>query len=354
MKVAITADLHLTTRAENPERFHALEQILGQMERLEVQHLIMAGDVFDASHNNYGELESLCKDQKYRAIRFHIIRGNHDYRLGRGAIVADNVTIYDQPELISLAGDDLPFLFLPYEPAKTMGERLAELQNELSPNQWILIGHGDWSGQLRNVNLFEPGVYMPLTQRDILLFRPAFAILGHIHAPTDRAPVHYPGSPCPMDITETGHRRFLVYDSARRAVTPMKVSADVLYFNETFTVLPLDDDLAHLRDAVRTRIEAWGLADDEVDKVRVRVKARGYCTDRVALRDTLSASLLPFRFYDEQPPDIAEVSTAADPGRAHLSNRVRERIAEIDMSGLQHRPDRDEVVLAALRLVYGE
>jgi exonuclease SbcD len=194
---------------------------------------------------------------------------------------------------------------------------------------------------------------MPLTQKDILLFRPAFAILGHIHAAIDRTPVYYPGSPCPMDITETGHRRFLIYDSALRNVTPVRVPAEQLYFNETFTVLPLDDDLAHIRDAVEARIKAWGLQDDEVEKVRVRVRVRGYCSDRIALQETLRASLKPFRFYDEQPPDIAAVSSA-DPERIDLAKRVLERITETDMSDIYCQPDRDDVFLAALKLIYGE
>jgi DNA repair exonuclease SbcCD nuclease subunit len=353
MKVAITADLHLTMRAENPERFHALEQILGQLALLEVQDLIIAGDVFDASRNNYGELESLCRQPEFGGFRFHIIRGNHDLRLGRGGVVADNVTFYDKPQLTKLPGIDLPFFFLPYERGRTMGERLAEHREELPTDQWILVGHGDWSDQLRSVNLYEPGVYMPLTRRDIDLFRPALAILGHIHAPTDRAPIYYPGSPCPLDITETGHRRFLVYDCERRTVTPVKVPTDVVYFHETFTVLPIDDELVNLQEAIKERIAAWGLQDGDDGKVRVRVKARGYCADRDALKKTLDFGFAPFRFHDGQGSDIAEVSTASDPGRAYLAKRVRDLISEADVSRVEHQPSRDDVVLEALRIIYG-
>lgn len=353
MRVAITADLHLTTWQEHPERFNALGNILAEMERLGAADLIVAGDIFDASQNNYGELEALCRDPKYRGVHFHFIRGNHDCRFGRSAVVSKNVTIYEAPALICIGDADCPFLFVPYEPARTMGERLAEFQGQLPPDRWILIGHGDWSGQLRTRNECEPGVYMPLTQRDIQLFRPAHAVLGHIHAPIDLAPVHYPGSPCPMDITETGRRRFLIYDTSHRSITPVTIPSDVIYFNETFTVLPLEDDLTHLEGAIRQRIASWDLSDDECDKVQIRVRVRGYCADRLGLQERLGASLSRFRLHKDEPPDITEVSIAA-PGQALLAQRVQERIMEIDISGMAHSPDRDDIVLAALKLVYGE
>src|SRR3972149_1611889 len=47
MRIAVTADLHLTTRKEHRERFAALEDILRQCGRLGVDWLIIAGDRFD-------------------------------------------------------------------------------------------------------------------------------------------------------------------------------------------------------------------------------------------------------------------------------------------------------------------
>ena len=47
MKIAITADLHLTTKKEHPERFNALKEILEHLRRENVPPLIIAGDLFD-------------------------------------------------------------------------------------------------------------------------------------------------------------------------------------------------------------------------------------------------------------------------------------------------------------------
>ncbi|MCH7720116.1 MAG: hypothetical protein IH988_03880 [Planctomycetes bacterium] len=50
---------------------------------------------------------------------------------------------------------------------------------------------------------------MPLTRADLETHNPSLTLLGHIHAPYDGPPIYYPGSPCPIDMSETGLRRFL-------------------------------------------------------------------------------------------------------------------------------------------------
>ena len=47
VKIAITADNHLTTKTKNPERFKTLEYILKRCSELKVKLLIIAGDLFD-------------------------------------------------------------------------------------------------------------------------------------------------------------------------------------------------------------------------------------------------------------------------------------------------------------------
>ena len=54
MKIAVTADLHLTSRVRNPERYHALANILEQLADRKIDNLVIAGDLFDASCNDPG------------------------------------------------------------------------------------------------------------------------------------------------------------------------------------------------------------------------------------------------------------------------------------------------------------
>ena len=99
-------------------------------------------------------------------------------------------------------------LFLPYRHGRSMGEEIEPFANQLVDEDWLLLSHGDWSGGLRKPNPHEPGIYMPLTRKDIELYKPSCIVLGHIHIPMDLPPIHYPGSPCGLDITESGKRRY--------------------------------------------------------------------------------------------------------------------------------------------------
>ena len=76
MKVAITADVHLANKKDYPERFNALTNILDRIQELKLDSLIIAGDLFDTSYNNYSEFDKIAS--KYKDIFMHIIPGNHD------------------------------------------------------------------------------------------------------------------------------------------------------------------------------------------------------------------------------------------------------------------------------------
>lgn len=69
MKIAITADIHLTNRERHPERFHALENILDQLVDQEVNTLIIAGDLFDASCTTPGLFEDVVKKKNIQILR---------------------------------------------------------------------------------------------------------------------------------------------------------------------------------------------------------------------------------------------------------------------------------------------
>lgn len=76
MKVAITADLHLRTKKEYPERFNALDNILTQCVELGIDLLLIAGDLFDKESASYSDFEKTCKKtptKTYESYRFREI-----------------------------------------------------------------------------------------------------------------------------------------------------------------------------------------------------------------------------------------------------------------------------------------
>ena len=124
MKIAITADVHLTSYERNPERYHALENILDQLVDDNINTLIIAGDLFDSSCNNPGEFEDLIGKEQYKNLAIYIIPGNHDPSLSAGTFTTQNIHYITEPEITKLLGE-VSFIFVPYQSEKTLGEVLA-------------------------------------------------------------------------------------------------------------------------------------------------------------------------------------------------------------------------------------
>lgn len=351
MRIAVTADLHLTTRDHHPERYETLENMLADLHARDIDTLIIAGDLFDAHNRNYADFERICRDEKNRDLSLYVIPGNHDLGIDGSKIVSENLRIFSEPTLFDLDGRS--FLFLPYEAGKTMGEVLAQFADQLLPNKWVLVAHGDWAGGLRHTNPAEPGVYMPLTRRDIEVFKPACVLLGHIHAPMDRAPVHYVGSPCGLDITETGRRRYLQYETSANELEPCLVTTPVIYYDESFVIIPADDEAAYLRVQIEKRLSEWALLPEEQEQTQLRVRVRGYSANRASLQAELQEAFDGFSFYKQQPPNIDDVSSSDDVERDFIAEQIRANLEDGSLPNGPDDPGKDDILMAALHIIFG-
>ncbi len=179
MKIALTADVHLTSIDKHPERFNALEDILDQLLKEGITKLVVAGDLFDEALPNYKEFDAICNKKKFNKLQIHCILGNHDPDLSNKQIVSDIVTIYQKTQIFQPDLSGHPFLMVPYQEGKSMGEAIEDFAAELPPRGWILIGHGNYSGGLKDPNAYETSVYMPLSTRDIDRYKPREVFLGH-------------------------------------------------------------------------------------------------------------------------------------------------------------------------------
>jgi len=153
MKIAVTADIHLAIKKDYPERYNALENILGQIEAENIETLLIAGDLFDRDFHNYAEFENLCK--KLPKIQMHIIPGNHDAGISGKNIVGPNIHIYTVPTVVEIGST--AFLFVPYKEKTKMGDQIASLEEEIKGRGWILVDHGDYYGGIKELNPLEPG-----------------------------------------------------------------------------------------------------------------------------------------------------------------------------------------------------
>lgn len=354
MRVAVTADLHLTDRESHPERYEVLGTIFDELNRLNIDRLFIAGDLFDQHSRNYTDFDQICQSPKAKKIKIVIIPGNHDPELKTTAITADNVTVFHNPELFQSNVFSMPILFLPYKAKTTMGETAMPLVSGLEANRWILIGHGDWIAGLREVNPHEPGVYMPLGRADVERLKPARVIMGHIHKKLDFDPVFYPGSPCPLDINETGPRRILILDTETASVESVTVESGPLYFQETVLILPVEDETNFIKEQIESKIKSWNLKTGDQKRARIRIKVKGYSANKRKLAEILQTGFKDWHFYKETTPDLSEVYDAGESDNTEIARRLKSAIASLPYQPGPDDPDPESVLLHALHTIYGE
>ncbi len=349
MKVAITADLHLTAKDQCQERYNALDNILHQVETENIENLLIAGDLFDKEIQNHTDFEGVCK--KHPETQLHIIPGNHDADISEKSIVAPNIHIYTVPTPVEIG--DVTFLFVPYEGQTKMGEKIASKEEEIRGKKWVLIGHGDYYCGFKDYNPLELGTYMPLSRENVVTFSPHAVFLGHIHKLVNRDNVYYVGSPCGLDISETGKRRFLIYDTANGSVAHMYVETDIIYFEESFVIVPLDDEVPILKQEIAQRMRSWNIEPKDYSKVVVRVQAVGYSVDRSAILSGLRVGFDQCKYYKDEGPLIDNLSTSSDHQLNAIAERVIKRIDELEWNFSGDEPNREMLKIEALRVIYG-
>lgn len=354
MRIAITADAHLRERGEHSERYNALENIFQQAKEENIDKVIIAGDLFDKEYRNYSEFERLCA--KYAELELLIIPGNHDPDINQEGIVGDNIRIFSEPAIQEI--DSISFLFVPYRKGVNMGDEIAQVEDEISREEWILVGHGDFHGGVQAPASREDesgSTYMPLSRTNVERFRPSAVFLGHIHKPhSPLSNVHYAGSPCGLDITETGRRSFLTYDTSTGEVQRDQVETDVLYFNERFLVLPRDNEAELLGEQIQECIQAWEIEPSDYEKVQLRLRATGYAKNRNRISEALKQGFAGFRYVNNEGLKLEKLSISSDDQLAEISDRTIKLIQDLDWSFGGDEPSMDMVKEEALKVIYGD
>lgn len=352
MKIAFTADVHLTTMAKHPQRFKALGDIFQQCGKKQVQLLIIAGDLFDQRMANYADFEQLYKESHPDGLTTILIPGNHDPQLQKSAIAGEGLLVYSEPTLRPL-NDSRQILFLPYQGHQSMGEGIAPFADQLTFQRWILVSHGDWTAGLKSPNPYERGVYMPLTAPDLERYQPELVFLGHIHKPQEDGKVFYPGSPCPLNITETGPRRFLILDTTEGQVTSHQVNSPLVYFDENFLVIPGENELTRLDSELQTRIKAWHLPDGWENRVQVRISIAGSSSaSRDKILSLVKDRFAPFSYYEDQPPSLDQLVFSLDKDKAEIASQIEQWVDTLEWEGGPDQPDKSMILQQALDHIY--
>lgn len=235
-----------------------------------------------------------------------------------------------------------------------MGENIAPFSEELKNQRWILVSHGDWSASRNTLNPYEKGLYMPLTNTDLDLYNPELVLLGHIHLAQQVNNISYPGSPCPLNISETGLRKFLILDTDKGTITPHIVDSPLLYFDEKFIMLPVENGLDLLRADIDQRITAWQLPDKWKERAQIRVEISGTSSiPRETVLKEVSSAFKDFPYYQGSGPDLTNLVYSSDPDQIEISNLIKTWIDELDWTSSTDLPTKDQILEQALKVIHG-
>lgn len=148
-KFAISNDWHLATKTES-QIIQSTKHIISEMVRLELNEMVIAGDVFDSrSMQRQSTLLTLDKvfDMFHKAgITIHLFPGNHDKSVyeSKDSFLRvykhhPAVTYYENPTLINIAG--ISIFIVPFFVEETLVKILKEGQRAD-----LLISHFDLNG----------------------------------------------------------------------------------------------------------------------------------------------------------------------------------------------------------------
>jgi hypothetical protein len=132
------------------------------------------------------------------------------------------------------------------------------------------------------------------------------------------------------------------------------VKTDVLYFNESFVIVPMDDEVTMLQQEIKERIESWDIDRSEYPKVRVRVEAVGYATDRSAVLAALEQGFERFKYFKDEGPKIERLLASSDHQLNAIAERTMKLIDELDWTFGGDEPAKEHVKIAALSVIYGD
>lgn len=346
MRLAITADAHLRSYESTPERFEALQDIFEQASSDSIDTVLVCGDLFDKDYSNYSEFENLVRH--FSNLSIWIIPGNHDYQLSSNSLIGKNIRIFEKVEILNLG---LSLLIIPYKKDLTMGEIIARWQHVIEPNKWVLCSHGDYLDGPKIVNQLEYGTYMPLTKFDIDRFQPARVFLGHIHQKMDGT-IIMPGSPCGIDISETGLRSFIVFDSETGHVTRKSVMKGPIFQQTTLLILPLEDEVSYVKRLIAETKSKWTISKADIPRTRIRVNVQGYSQSKSELYGLIKDGFKEFQFYRGEEPNLDFVSTVKDFNKSRIAECVMKKMENLNLRKSIYEPDKSSILYEALKIIY--
>ena len=235
VKLLHTADLHLN--ADRPETVEALEVVLAEASKHEVDIVTIAGDLFDsqaAADALRPQLRPLFSDNPFEIVA---IPGNHDEEVYRENLqFGEDLTILVDQPLSTYQVNDLEIVGVPF--TATMDDALfGTLLETGSPetHQCLLLHCTLDLGFYAHEAGEEDASYFPVSQATLEAFDFEYILAGHIHSREREVPLGngarfiYPGSPVSHSWKERGKRTAILVDTAVHSVR--SVELETFYYD---------------------------------------------------------------------------------------------------------------------------
>ncbi|MDT7043104.1 DNA repair exonuclease [Candidatus Nitronereus thalassa] len=265
--------------------FQAFERIIDLCINRDVNFLLIAGDIHDASDRSLRALTRLRQGFERLAdhhIPVFMCHGNHDPLTGWSEHFSwpDNVWVFDTKEVAAR-----PVLVQGAEIARIYGVSFGmEKVTDNLAQQFQGDPEAPWSIGLLHTNVGQDpnhGNYAPCQLDDLVRAGMNYWALGHVHTHRilrDQDPlIIYPGNPQGRHVRETGPRGcYLVSVDSQGHASPEFVPVDVVrWYDERLTIMGLGDfdDLLNRMDervhVIRQQSEGRGVV------VRWQFEGRG-------------------------------------------------------------------------------
>jgi hypothetical protein len=99
-------------------------------------------------------------------------------------------------------------------------------------------------------------------------------------------------------------------------------------------------------------IDRWDINKNEIPKVRVRLKVKGYTSDKGRLLEVIKKNLKDFTFYNNEEPDLTGVSIFNDPERIIIVEKLNKEIEKLDLDS--EITSKEDILEKALHIVLRE
>ena len=89
-----------------------------------------------------------------------------------------------------------------------------------------------------------------------------------------------------------------------------------------------------------------------MEQARIRVIVKGYSTNKKALFDSVKDAFERFRFYQNETPNLEDVSDAEESDRNEIARRAGMAIEALQYRSEPDDPAFNEILLESLKVIY--